>query len=297
MVIITIEGYINNLKKSANIIDPIHLNHQFCVFSTYSDDIIFKARTEKTPIFCAGKITEFSKNVYNFKKNEFVGYISCDFSSNIILSSNLIFKINEKKNIKLISIIPYASFALKLLRKINPKLGQNILLIGSNFFSVLLAKLIEISGAKIFMINLESNILNNKKIEISIYNGLNSLKDLLDDISFDLVLFETDLKSEIKKELLSRKINDNQIIKIKEISIYDKGLKDINYWNGIKYPYAYIRWYYKENIKYFINLVENKRINLEFLEPILIECNNLNEILIKIKETKDNALYLFKILN
>ena len=109
-------------------IDPVKINNRFAIFSTYSDDPIFNNEiiSVDSQIFCAGKITNIGQNVYNFSKNDLVAYISLKQNLNIEISSNLILKLNKNRNQKLIALIPYASFAMKILREIDPKIAQNI---------------------------------------------------------------------------------------------------------------------------------------------------------------------------
>ena len=91
------------------------------------------------------------------------------------------------------------------------------------------------------------------------------------------------------------KINCQHKIDLNNITLYDKGLNDNNYLQGVKYPYSYVRWDFKKNLEYFIHLSDNKNVFLDFFEVHTIEITHLDEMSQKISEFKENSLILFKI--
>ena len=184
---------------------------------------------------------------------------------------------------------------MKILRKVNPKLGQNILLFGLNFFSILLFKLFTLSGANVSVIKNEEDSINYKKFENIKNHVINGFKEALNkfkNVKIDwLILFSA--KNNIINEFLT-KITYKQKITINELSMFDKGLNDLNYIRGIKYPHAYIRWDYSRNLKYFIALIVMKKIDLSFLEISCYDVNSLRESKNIINNKNFNALILFK---
>ncbi len=264
------------LINTNNIIDPVQIENKYAIFSTYSDDIVFQRENINTPIFCGGIIKSISQNVYNFKINEFIGYISCKQSSKLTLSANQIVNIANINNEKLIAVLPYASYAMKILRQVDPRLNQNIAIVRMNFFSILLEKLIKLSGANVFLVDFdnEANKLNEASIDTIIYNELTPGEN----------------------EFIS-KLNCNYKIDLHSVSLYDKGLNDSNYIVGVKYPYSYIRWDFKRNLEYFIHLIDSKKVSLDFFEVHKIEISQLDEMKRKTSDFKENSLILFKISN
>ena len=266
------------LEKECDIIDTVESVNKYAVFSTIIDDPIFKNVKDciNNPIFCCGKIISFKNNVYNLKLNDIVVYISSQFEKNIQISSNLILKLSNTDNLNLIALIPYGSFAMKILRKINPKLEQSIVIIGLNFFSILIKKLLNMAGANVIILNdLEKDLIKINKISIDTLIILNDL--------------------ETKNQEILNSIKYKSIFYLNRISFYDKGLKDNNYICGIKYPYSYIRWDFRENLKYFIYLIENEIINLDFLEIIIKKVNSIEEIRNILNSRITNSLILFKL--
>jgi len=288
---------INNPINEVKPFDSVQVINKYAIYSTIQDDPIFQINKNKIsePIFCGGVIKNFNQNVYNFRINEFVGYNSQKNDLNIELSSNLIFKLKEYGNQKLIAVLPYASYALKILREVNPTLGKNILIIDLNFFSILLFKLIKLSGANISIINLEKNDINYEKEidDIDVYNDIDDAIMKFRKISIDDVINVSDLNQKTSKFL--NNINFKNKFSINQISIYDVGVEDPNYIKGIKYPYPYVRWEYKENLKYFIYLVENKILNIDFLEIAQIKVASINALKQYLKKIQKNSMILFKL--
>jgi len=264
------------LINTNNIIDPVQIENKYAIFSTYSDDIVFQRENINTPIFCGGIIKSISQNVYNFKINELIGYISCKQSSELTLSANQIVNIAINNNEKLIAVLPYASYAMKILRQVDPRLNQNIAIVKRNFFSILLERLIKLSGANVFLVDFDSeaNKLNEASINTIIYNELTPGEN----------------------EFIS-KINCKDKIDLSNISLFDKGLNDSNYIKGVKYPYSYIRWDFKKNLEYFIHLIDSKKVILDFFKVQAIEISQLDEMKRKTREFTENSLILFKISN
>ncbi len=264
------------LINTNNIIDPVQIENRYAIFSTYSDDVVFHRENVTTPIFCGGIIKSISQKVYNFKINELIGYISRKQSSELTLSANQIVKIAINNNEKLIAVLPYASYAMKILRQVEPLLNQNIAIVKRNFFSILLERLIKLSGAYVFLVDFDSEV--NK----------------LNETSINTIIYDSSTPE--MNEIIS-KINCNHKIDLHSISLYDKGLNDRNYIKGVKYPYSYIRWDFKKNLEYFIHLIDSKKVILDFFEVHAIKISQVDEIKRKTSEIKENSLILFKISN
>lgn len=296
-----------------NAIDLVEIINEFAISSSIKNDPLFWGNNINKVIFCGGKILNFNLNVFNFKKNQFVGFISNSFKPKLAISSNMIFPL-EKKNKKLIAILPYASYAMKILREVDPKLGDNIIIFGLNFFSILLFNLLKMSGAGVHIIKTNQDTYtynDNNDIEKIIIKNFNQLKELSKSINVNHIIFISELVNRnnefIKQGYIFKYAqlhfiganlqNDLNILKgyeINRIFISDKGFLDSNYLRGIKYPYSYVRWDYKRNLEYFIFLIRKKIINLDFFNLELIKINNLENLLEKINNIPKNRLTLFE---
>jgi len=277
----------NFTENDDRIIDLVKISNKYAIFSTYKDDIIFSS---KNPIFCGGFIKNFNQNVYNFKIDEFVLYISYVIGPELAISSNLIFKLKDI-NIKLISLLPYATFALKILRIVKPKLGQTFVIIGLNPLTLLIYKLLKLAGTDIYIINLKDDTYEPKFLKnFEVITDFNSLIKKLKYKEIDCLITIANFEK-IPNEVL----NIKKTLNLGNLSKFDIGYNDIIYKKGIKYPYPYIRWDFRENLKYFITLIEKKKIDVEFFEFFELHVNNLDDINKKIRQLRENKLIVFNI--
>lgn len=278
-------------ENDEGIIDLVEISNKYAILSTYKDDIIFSS---KEPIFCGGFIKNFNHNVYNFKNDEFVGYISYENVPELAISSNLVFKLKDMKNIKLISLLPYATFALKILRMVKPKIDQIFVIIGLNSLTLLLYKLLKLAGTDTYIIKLKDDIYEAKFLKK--FNVITDFNSLIKKLKYNEIgcLITISNFEKIPNELL-KNINIKKTINLDNISKFDIGFNDISYKKGIKYPYPYIRWDFRENLKYFIDLIEKKIIDIEFFEILELPIKNLDDINKKIRQLRENQLILFNI--
>lgn len=257
---------------TTSILDPVKISNKYAIFSNQPDDLLFNKDFLNKPIFCAGILREIGSEVYNYKIGDFLGYFSPNQELELEISSNLTVKIPNEDNHRLIFILPYALHAMNIMRRVGPKLGETVLLIGENFFITLLEKLFAFSGAEVFVSSKKAYELIPSKVDIA----------LISPGATENINYLNRCKIERKYELT-------------QFNIYDGGLDDPNYIRGIKYPYSYVRWDNKRNLEYFIHLINNSNTFLDFFEVQFIEIIELNEIIRNNNEFKENSLILFKI--
>ena len=261
------------MNNNNMILDLIEIDALYAVHSTYLDDVIFSREEVINPILTGGVVKKIGKDSFNIKPNDFVGFVSYIQNPNLRLSSNMLLPISEKENVKLFAILPYASFAMKILRIINPSLGQTILLLGEGFFFSLLKKILDLSGVEIKVLNNSMNLDNLIKMDIDIMIYPNSNSYISEIIT---------------------KLHPKHQYEIMTISQYDIGLVDDAYRKGVKYPYSYIRWDFKKNLEYFINLAKRDNEFLDFFEVNVIDVKNMDSMIHNINDLKENSLYLFR---
>ena len=284
------------IPNNIELIDSIQIKQKFAIFSTIPNDVIFDINNINKPIFCSGIIKQINSNVFGFKKNDSVAYLSHQKTKIINLSSNLVIKL-KKLNKDILAVLPYASYAMKILREINPKIGQNIIIFGLNFFSLLLLKIFKLAGSYPLIINIDDDSTNQKlkiKTDDWVIEGSNEAKNRLKNIKIDYIVVCTHLKKNIDDFL--NELTFRKRFLLNDISIYDKGIQDLNYIRGIKYPYPYVRWDFKNNINYFINMIEKDKLFLDFLDYKFLEIESILEIPKIINDLQDKLLVLFSIL-
>ena len=136
----------------------------------------------------------------------------------------------------------------------------------------LLKKLIDLSGANVFFMTSKDD-----------YNDLSS--------RLDCIIFSSDASDNDLSYL--REVERVREFGLEDFSLFDMGLDDPLYKRGIKYPYSYIRWQFKNNLEYFINLIEKSIIRLDFFQFFKIKTNSVKEMNEYIDSLKDDSLVLF----
>lgn len=319
MVIYIFKPKTISLNEKNRFINPVYILNQYALISTIENDIIFRNKNQLDPLFCCGVVKKFGQSVHNIKENEVVSYISKNLDLNIILPSNLIFKMKEY-NPKLISILPYASYGMKILRETNPKLSQNLLIFGFNMFSFLLSKILVKSGANIHILKLSNNNYSydlEKEKDIDVINIDDYIQNQINKIRIDKIILMTDLNQIILEAVIHlhnkfesleifdigvnhQKKKEQGKIKINQISRYNIDFINSNYKKSVYYPYDYMRWDYKRNLQYFIQLIEQNKIVLDFINPMQVNVKNLDELKEQIPHIMDKIpgkLILFKLQN
>ncbi len=281
----------NNMES----INFIKVENKYAIFSTIQNDVIFDIHKINVPIFCGGIVKEVNHNVYGIKKGDWIAYISKLKAEKINLAHNLTIKLKKKER-DIFAILPYASYAMKLLREINPKLGQNIIILGLSFFSVLLLRILKLAGSNPLIVNLDGDLIKKELIINNtdcLINGLDLAKLKLRNVNTSTVVTCINPNKNLKEFLNELKF-DKHII-LKEISIYDKGLLDLNYLKGINYPYSYVRWDFKRNLNYIINILEKGKLLLDFIDYTLIKINSIDEMTKIIHQFPHESIILFSI--
>ena len=222
----------------------VKIRQKYIVYSTLDKDPIFPQNNNSLPIFCGGKVISIGQEVYNLKENDNIFYISQEQKAEIVLPYDNILKMKIHYESGLIAVLPYIAYAMKILRIINPKLGNNILIIGKSFFFDFLKKILEIAGAK-----------------VKIYT-----EDIFNDFhNFDLIIINSDyLNADYLEKFKEIKMPD--LIDLKFFSNLDIGISEFDHKFRIKYPYSYIRWDFRRNLDFFYSLVEEKKIKLNFIK-------------------------------
>lgn len=253
-----------------SILDPIKVSNKYAIFSNQPDDLLFNKAVLNKPLFCAGIVKEIGNEVYNYKIGDFIGYFSSYQELELEISSNLTVKIPIEDNRRLIFILPYALHAINIMRRVKPKLGEKVLLIGDNFFIALLKELLTTSGAEVYV------------------TPKNDYEQIPSTVNIALISPGANINAKYFRECkIERKYE------LSQFNIYDGGLDDPNYIRGIKYPYSYVRWQYKTNLHYFIDLVVKNRINLDLVSFLEKRFRSIDELSENISYLKKNSLVLF----
>ena len=134
----------------------------------------------------------------------------------------------------------------------------------------------------------------NNELKVGDKNGNGQCK-IVNDFIYDIERFSIINKELILTNPLINNFKDFGDFNLKYISPYDIGAVDPNYCRGLKYPISYIRWDYRRNIEYFISIVEEKIINLNYFNIKKIKVDSFMKTEELMSSLEIDSLFLFQI--
>ena len=291
----------------------LKIKPKYAIYSTIENDPIFSLKSHDNVIYSGGEIVSVGSKIYNFNPGDLVCFIYSNHETDFRLSSNLVIKLIEEDPI-LITLIPYLSYAMKIIRHEKIRLGDRILILGFNFFSILLAKVLNLTNSDVQIINLRgyNNSFSSHSAEILDLKETEKIKNLK-KVNFRKVFIADGIENFDKiKEILRSNYDIINLIPnleipssflklsdIKTYSLYDKGLRDKMYREGIKYPYSYVRWDFKRNLKFVLENYFGTRLSFNNIEKMIstkiIKNKNKVERIIKDKELEKGYIHLFQL--
>ena len=242
----------------------------------------------------SGIVLEAGKNIYGFKPGDKAACAGAGIANHaefIAVSQNLAVKIPADVSFQEASTIALGSIALQGLRRANLKLGETAVVIGLGFLGQLSCQMLKVSGITTIGIDL-----NNKRVDLALESGLNvgvnpsevntvdeilrrtngygadaviiaaaSSSDIIINQSIEMcrkkgkVIIVGDVALNIKREELYKKEIDLLIS-----TSYGPGRYDDKYEKkGYEYPLSYVRWTENRNMQAYLDLLSQKKINLE----------------------------------
>lgn len=230
-----------------------------------------------------------------FQPGDRVACAGQDFASHsemVSIPQNLVAKIPDNVSFEDASYTTLGAIALQGVRQADPKLGDNVCVIGLGLLGQITSQLLKANGCNVFGIDLSERLVRLAK-EISAdeamlrdnLNLLASIADFTNGYGFDSVIITAAAPSndpiELSAEIARKK---GKVIVVgavkmdiprdphfyrKELDLrlscsYGPGRYDVNYEvNGQDYPYAYVRWTEQRNMEAFLKLISDGAINLK----------------------------------
>nr|MDO8116710.1 hypothetical protein [Candidatus Sigynarchaeota archaeon] len=262
----------------------------------------WRAACDSNFLNVSGTVVDPGLDRNEFANDQTVVYVSTSIDETIELPSTLAIVAGDIPDDVLVSI-PFASVAMKILRAIEPVLGLNILVNGSDPASLILTRLLVRAGASVYynvksdeeLRHVKSKILHDDDIQFAKnyippgasnkarYDALVTMD--LPDALVGLVREHPDLF--IRKKIVSLSQpsakTSNELARLHDLDFHalactDVGLDDDNYMKGYIYPAGYVRWHFKENLAYFISLAKQGAITLDSTGYKTIAVNSVAEI-------------------
>ena len=216
------------------------------------------------------------------------------------------------------AFIPLASVALQSIRNLDPKIGENINVIGLGIVGLLVVKILIANGCNVFASDLSEERLSLARIfgakaatPDEFYSLVMSQTEVGSDSS--IICTSTDSNEVISNSIevtkkrgaivlvgtagmnLNRQMFYDKEIKFEVSSSYGPGRYDPLYESkGIDYPISYVRWTLNRNFKAINDLLANRKVSFKDLVSKTFSFNHhgVNDAY-KATEKRDNLGIIF----
>jgi len=244
---------------------------------------------------CAGEVEKVGKEVDEFKEGDRVACFGSEYASHaemVWVPKNLTVKIPEAVSYEEASFVGLGAIALHAVRCAEVTLGENVVIIGIGLLGLIAIQLLEASGCNVFVIDFKEDKLKlarefgakgtckpDEDIEARINqftdgNGADSVIIFASTISNQPIEQASVIARERARIVvpglvgleIPRKIFYEKELKLVISRASGPGIYDENYESkGIDYPISYVRWTEKRNMRQFLELVADKKIDLKKL--------------------------------
>jgi len=287
-----------------------------------------KGRIKPLGYSCSGKVIAVGKNVKTIRSGDLVACASAHYAKHadiISIPQHLVAKIKHKAHLKTASTITLGTLALQGIRRANLQIGETVCIVGLGVLGQFTLQLAQLSGCNIVGVDTIEERLK-KANELGAIASFHAIEDnVISEIEFltnhqgvDCTIITTSSQSDaIIQQALEITRKRGKVILISDVSLnidhnpfykkeidlivscsYGPGRFDYEYEHlGKDYPYELVRWTENRNIKAFINLIEQNKINIDKLITDNVNVNDIDKAysLLKNKKTLGVVInYLYK---
>ncbi len=245
---------------------------------------------------CSGIVIEVAANVTDIKVGDRVacgggGYAA--HSEINFVPKNLLVKVPDNVNLEEAAFTTIGSIGMQGLRRANVSLGETVVVIGLGLIGQLVCQMLKVAGCRVLGVDLVQD-----KIDLALRNGLDKGKIWLEnDISRDVNYFTSGIGADavilcagtsssdpvnlafkiarekgkiiilgavgmdLERDTFYHKEQDFLISRSYGPGRYDQGYEE----QGIDYPVSYVRWTENRNMQEFVQLLSEKKLNIESL--------------------------------
>ena len=232
-----------------------------------------------------------------FQPGDRVACAGQDYASHaeiVSVPQNLVAKIPDNVSFEEAAFTTLGAIALQGVRQADPKLGDNVAVIGLGLLGQITTQLLQANGCRVFGIDLSENLValaqkngTDKAMLRHDDNLLSAIENFTGGYGFDKVIITAAAPTNDPIELsavISRKKGQVVVVgavkmdiprdpdfyrkelELKMSTSYGPGRYDVNYEeNGQDYPYAYVRWTEQRNMSAFLQLLSQGKINVKVL--------------------------------
>jgi predicted dehydrogenase/threonine dehydrogenase-like Zn-dependent dehydrogenase len=241
---------------------------------------------------CSGYVIQVGKNVSDIKKGDRVacgGAGKASHAEIVSVPRNLVVRIPEGCTLKQAASVTLGSIAMQGLRRCNPQLGESVAVIGLGLLGQITIQLLRINGCRTIGFDIKPERVK-KAIEFGMDKGFvvkrvnvqEEVKNFTEGYGVDATIMTAATKSsEITQMALEITRKKGRVVVVGNVGMdinrepfyqkeldfliscsYGPGRYDTNYEEkGVDYPYPYVRWTENRNMKEYLNLLADKKID------------------------------------
>ena len=247
---------------------------------------------------CAGEVIEVGENVSEFQVGDLVACAGAGYANHaeiVAIPMNLCVKLSAKVNLKNAAYNTLGAIALQGVRQADLRLSETCAVIGLGLLGQITALILKSAGINVIGIDVAqeavSTAINNNAVDVGIKRndatieakildytkgiGVDAVIIAAATVSLDPINFAGLIARKKGKVIILGAVPTGfdrdpfwyrKELELKMACSYGPGRYDLNYEEkGIDYPVAYVRWTEKRNMEAFQNLLENNKINIDYL--------------------------------
>lgn len=247
---------------------------------------------------CAGEVIEVGENVSGFQVGDYIACAGAGYANHaeiVAVPVNLCVKLAVDANLMNAAYNTLGAIALQGVRQADLKLGETCAVIGLGLLGQITALLLKSAGINVIGIDVSENAVstavNNNAVDLGIKRDNATIESKILDFtkgigvdaviiaaatsSLDPINFAGVIARKKGKVIILGAVPTGfdrdpfwyrKELELKMACSYGPGRYDPDYEEkGIDYPVAYVRWTEKRNMEAFQNLLETKKINIDYL--------------------------------
>lgn len=244
----------------------------------------------------SGLVLEVGKNIKNIKVGDKVACAGAGIANHaefIAVPENLVVKVPENLSLKYASTVALGSIALQGVRRCKPELGEFVVVIGLGILGQLTVQLLKLSGCKVIGIDLDQRRID-KALSLGLDigfnpNNVNIVEEVIrstNGYGVDYaVITASSTSSAVINQAMEMCRKKGKVVVVGDVPLnierkyfyekeldllistsYGPGRYDERYeLKGYDYPYAYVRWTQNRNMREYLSLLSENKVNVKDL--------------------------------
>lgn len=285
------QGITNNFRENAKKVWDSLINHGYLATKAIVEGKL-KGQLQSIGYSCSGQVIAVGRKVTNLFVGDFVACAGSDSAHHaelVCVSKNLVAKVSHKEFLKEASLTTLGAIALQGVRRASIQLGEIVCVVGLGILGQIAVQLAKLSGAIVIAIDPIA-----QRLEIAKSIGADyvfepskisesEIEFLTGHLGVDSTIITASSKSdEIMQQAMRITRKKGKVVLVGDVGLnlkrdpfyakeidfliscsYGPGRYDSNYeYYANDYPYAYVRWTENRNMQAFVNLIEQKKIEL-----------------------------------